>query len=94
MSKEQEMFALIEEFESSSLSGKKFCKIKGLVPSTFYYWKKKKYGQNSSTGFVTITPARSSVTIEVELIFPNGVQLRVNGSDPELIAKLVRLRHV
>ena len=94
MSKEQEMFALIEEYESSSLSGKKFCKIKGLVPSTFYYWKKKKYGQNSSAGFVTITPTRSSVPMEVELIFPNGVHLRMNGSDPELIAKLVQLRHV
>lgn len=94
MSKEQEMFALIDEFESSSLSGRKFCKIKGLVPSTFYYWKKKKYGQNSNTGFVTINPLRSSVAMEVELIFPNGVQLRMNGSDPGLIAKLVQLRDV
>lgn len=94
MSKEQEMFALIDEFESSDLSGRKFCKNKGLVPSTFYYWKKKKYGQNSSTGFVTIKPIRSSVVMEVELIFPNGVQLRMNGSDPELIAKLVQLRNV
>ena len=94
MSKEQEMFALIEEFESSALSGREFCNIKGLVPSTFYYWKKKKYGQDSSTGFVTINPVSSCVAIEVELIFPNGVQLRMNGSDPELIAKLVQLRHV
>ncbi len=94
MSKEQEMFALIEEFESSALSGREFCNIKGLVPSTFYYWKKKKYGHDSNTGFVTINPVSSCVAMEVELIFPNGVQLRMNGSDPELIAKLVQLRHV
>ncbi|MGZ0015427.1 IS66 family insertion sequence element accessory protein TnpA [Yeosuana sp. AK3] len=88
------MYALVEEFESSGLGGRDFCKIKGLVPSTFYYWKKKKYSQNSSGGFVTIKPIRSSSVMEVELIFPNGVQLRMNGSDPELIAKLVQIRHV
>lgn len=93
MSKEEEMFALIDEFKNSSLTARDFCKSKGVIPSTFYYWKKK-YGQNSSTGFVTINPTRSSVVMEVELIFPNGVQLRMNGSDPDLIAKLVQLRHV
>ena len=92
MSKEQEMFALIDEFENSSLTARDFCKAKGVVPSTFYYWKKKRYG--STSGFVTITPSSSSVLKEVELIFPNGVQLRMNGSDPDLITKLVQLRYV
>ncbi len=34
MSKEQEMFALIDEFENSSLNARNFCKAKGGVPST------------------------------------------------------------
>ncbi|MBW2962813.1 IS66 family insertion sequence element accessory protein TnpA [Mesonia aestuariivivens] len=93
MSKEEEMFAMIDEFDNSSLTARDFCKAKGVVPSTFYYWKKKRYGQNGSAGFVTITP-RPSVSKEVELIFPNGVQLRMNGLDPDFIAKLVQLRHV
>lgn len=41
MSKKQEMFALIDEFENSYLKARAFCKAKGLVLSTFYYWKKK-----------------------------------------------------
>tara|TARA_R110002049_G_scaffold303602_1_gene498057 strand:+ start:57 stop:338 length:282 start_codon:yes stop_codon:yes gene_type:complete len=92
MSKEQKMFALIEEFEVSPLNGRDFCKDKGLVPSTFYYWKKKKdrIDTDSSAGFVTIGP--NPVTDgSLELIYPNGIRLRLEASQFPLISKLLRL---
>ncbi|MDT7827672.1 hypothetical protein RQM65_06385 [Pricia sp. S334] len=92
MSKEQEMFALIDEFENGVLSGKDFCRAKGLVPSTFYYWKKKKarIDTGSSTGFVTIGP-NPLMDGNLELIYPNGIRLRLGASQFTLIGKLLRL---
>lgn len=86
------MFALIEAYERSDLSGRDFCRDKGLVPSTFYYWKKKKAQMEtgSDTGFVTIGP--NPVTEgNLELIYPNGIRLRLEASQFALIGKLLRL---
>ena len=46
MSKEQEMFALIDEFENSSLNARNFCKIKDMVPQLFITGRKRKPGWN------------------------------------------------
>ena len=40
-SKEQEMFALIAEHESSSMTVKEFCELYDLSTSNYYYWQKK-----------------------------------------------------
>lgn len=92
MSKEEEMFGLIKEFESSDLNGKEFCRTKGLVPSTFYYWKKKKAREESagSGGFIAINP-RTGTEGTLELIYPNGIRLRLEASQLPLISKLLRL---
>ncbi|MCM4168413.1 hypothetical protein KCTC52924_01985 [Arenibacter antarcticus] len=90
MSKEQEMFALIGEFESSPLNGRDFCKAKGLLPSTFYYWKKKRAEEVGAIGFVEIDsdPVPDGI---LELIYPNGTRIRLSTSQIPLIGKLLRL---
>ena len=92
MSKEQEMFALIDEFENSSLNARNFCKIKDMVPSTFYYWKKKKARMESpgSDWFIAISP-NIVKDGSLELIYPNGIRLRLEASQFPLISKLLRL---
>lgn len=92
MRKEQEMFALIEEFENSSMSGTDFCKAKGMEPSTFYYWKKKKFQRNApeGVGFMTISP-KTETNGNLELIYPNGIRLKLDASQLPLIGKLLRL---
>lgn len=92
MSKEQKMFALIDEFQIGDLNGRDFCAVKGLVPSTFYYWKKKKARMDtgSSAGFVTIGP-NPVMDGNLELIYPNGIRLRLEASQFSLIGKLLRL---
>jgi hypothetical protein len=40
-SKEQEMFSLIAERESSELTAKAFCELHGIPQGTYYYWHKK-----------------------------------------------------
>lgn len=54
------------------------------------YWIRKKRSLEKGSGFVEIS-CKPSNPVEVELIFPNGVQLRMNGGDPALITKLVQM---
>jgi len=40
-SKEQHMFALVAQLESSNLTVRDFCALHGVAPGTYYYWQKK-----------------------------------------------------
>lgn len=94
MSRQEEMFRLVEEYRNSGLSAKAFASKSNISNSTFGYWVRKKKSLEQNSGFVEIKPGKTSGAMEVELIFPNGVQLRMNGGDAALIAKLVQMRHV
>ncbi|MGM0653687.1 MAG: IS66 family insertion sequence element accessory protein TnpA, partial [Bacillota bacterium] len=37
----QEMFALIEQSQSSGQTNKEFCQEHGISPAVFYYWQKR-----------------------------------------------------
>ena len=88
------MFQLVEEYRVSGLSANAFARRSNVAPSTMRYWIRKKRSLEKNSGFVEIKSGRTLGPVEVELIFPNGVQLRINGGDPALIAKLVQMRHV
>lgn len=94
MSRQEEMFRLVDDYLNSGLSAKAFALKSNIRESTMGYWIRKKRALENSSGFVEMTSDRSFNSMEVELIFPNGVQLRMNGGDPALIAKLVQMRHV
>lgn len=95
MSSQEKMFQLVEEYRNSGLSANAFARESNIPLSRFRYWiRKKKTLEKQDSGFVEIKRGRAATSMEVELLFPNGVQLRMNGADPALIAKLVQLRSV
>lgn len=93
MSRQVEMFQLVEQYRLSGLSAKSFARKNNISAGTMGYWIRKKRSLEKGSGFIEIS-GRPSGPVEVELNFPNGVQLRMNGGDPSLIAKLVQMRHV
>ncbi|WP_394371829.1 IS66 family insertion sequence element accessory protein TnpA, partial [Salegentibacter tibetensis] len=50
MSKQEEMFTLVNEYRNSGLSAKAFSKEKGISPSTFCYWIRKKKDEDQPGG--------------------------------------------
>jgi hypothetical protein len=98
----QEWFSLIENWQSSNLSQKEFCKQHNVALSAFHYWLGKVRkdsavveGQGNSTGFV---PAcikgtgnlPSSQSVVLELVLPDG--RRVNfyeGIDVQFLKALL-----
>jgi hypothetical protein len=74
-----EMFALIELWEQSGLSGKSFCKEQNISCHTFYYWLnkfKQKDKDFQSPGFVPINVSKpASALSSCEIVFPDGKRL-------------------
>tara|TARA_R110002049_G_C9136148_1_gene559294 strand:+ start:77 stop:355 length:279 start_codon:yes stop_codon:yes gene_type:complete len=91
MSKQEEMYTLVNEYQNSGLSAKAFSKEKGIIPSTFCYWIRKKKNEDRPGGFAEVTKGSNGSSGELELIYPNGVKLQMNAADLGLIARLVKL---
>jgi hypothetical protein len=88
--KQQFYFDLIEQWHSSAMVKKDFCSLHNIKLATFQYWvlKYRKANQKSTGGFVAI---QTGATSQAEIIYPNGVRISVNASDPASIAQFIHL---
>jgi transposase-like protein len=80
----EEMFGLIQEWESSGISQDKFFQQKGIAKSTFGYWRKKyldeKQGSRRKQKFIPVkvdmtSSHKKESSFPIELTYPNGVRL-------------------
>lgn len=91
-SKSVEMFRLVEELESSGRNRQVFASHHGISLSKLDYWRHRYHhqSQESPSGFIELksAPLESSV----EIIYPNGVTVRLSGSSsPVRLRELVTL---
>ncbi len=63
MQKESKFSELIRLQQDSGLTVKEFCSNEGIVPSTFYYWRKKLQGDSGKNDFIPliVKPSLSSL---------------------------------
>lgn len=85
------MFALVDEYHQSGLTAKVFCEENNIGPPKFNYWVRKKRQQNDPSGFIKIAADPKANIVAAELIYPNGVRLKLATSDPEVIAGLLKI---
>ena len=70
---DEEMFAVIEEWQRSKLSQKQYCRDHGLGYHIFHYWYRKYRGLQATpatSGFVQIKPVTAGPF--AEFCFPGG----------------------
>lgn len=92
MEQQEEMFALVESYQQSSQSQKEFCQEQGIKPSTFSYWiKKKRLSEKPSVGFIKIDTTPALEENHLEILYPNGVRLKIKEKDLSVISALIRL---
>jgi hypothetical protein len=94
-SRQDEMFALIEQCNQGNQTKKLFCEQRGIALSSLYYWQKKyRQEQTLPAGFVPMLVKRSSSAISesIEINYPSGVSVRVpTGSSVTLLKTLIDL---
>lgn len=85
----KEMFALYNLWQESGLTQHKFCQEQGIKPSVFNYWIKKfRDPHEASPGFVQMELAPGNA-MGIEVLYPNGIVVRLPGTDVGLIRQLV-----
>lgn len=95
MNLKEEMLLLMKEFESSGLTQKEFSASKDLGFHKFNYWYRKlKREKQASPGFVLVDTGSRVASIvgdPLEVVYPNGVKLKVACGDLSLLSRLIRL---
>lgn len=87
--KRDRMLSMIADWQQSGKSKKAYCAEKGINEAKFYYWISRiKESDKSDLGFITID--KSSKKGDVEVIYPNGVRIKVEN-DLGLLSQLIRL---
>ncbi|HLT86631.1 MULTISPECIES: IS66 family insertion sequence element accessory protein TnpA [Sphingobacteriaceae] len=83
------MLSVIADWQQSGKSKKAYCLEKGINEATFYYWfSRSKENDTCSGRFVAME--KSVKKSEVEVIYPNGVRIKVD-TDLGLLSRLIRL---
>lgn len=80
---------MIADWQQSGKSKRSYCRENGINEAVFYYWFTRSNEQLSETGkFIIIEEDR--IENEIELIYPNGVRLKVAGN-LALLSRLIKL---
>jgi hypothetical protein len=91
----EEMHYHIELWQQSKLTQKQYCIANNLAYHKFIYWLQKiRDAQNPADGVfipVKTKPAKRTFVTDVEIIYPNGVRLRLSPENFEHIGRLIRL---
>ena len=93
MTKQEQMFALMEEHEQSKQTISAFCAGRDVRMKTFFYWRRKFLASRSApAGFIPISAQDTGVQqTTLRLSYPNGVSIHLPTADLALIARLIRL---
>jgi transposase-like protein len=94
MDTEEKMFEIVEECLRSGKTQKEYSQEAGIGYAKFNYWvcKYRKQQQPSSgAGFIKIGTFPTGEPQEIEVLYPNGVRLKVGGANLSLISQLIRL---
>jgi len=83
------MLSMISDWRASGKSKKTYCAENGINEATFYYWFSRSKGEETASGsFINIDKISSKH--EVEVIYPNGVRIKV-AHDLALVSQLIQL---
>ena len=94
MNLKEEMYQLVEDYQNSGKTQKEYSREAGIGYAKFNYWvcKYRARHPSSATGFIKIeTLQDKQQPQDLEVLYPNGVKLKVTGADLSLISQLIRL---
>jgi len=90
MKKVEQMRQLVQQWKESGLTQKVFCEKIGIKRTTFANWIKRSK-ETPRVGFVAVTPPIKPVSESIEVIYPNGVRLKISATDIPVLSDLIRI---
>jgi transposase-like protein len=83
----------VTAYQESGETIRTFCDRHGLIYGTFQNWlrRSREEGAESSTGFVSLQIADAPASTRIEIEYPTGVRVRLDGSvSAEFVSKLIQ----
>lgn len=91
MDKKEYMLSQVEAWKQSGLTQQSYCDQVGIKLPTFSYWVRKSKSQEDSSGFVEIKKSISTLVNHYEIIYPNGVVVRLATNNLKELSALINL---
>lgn len=92
MDRKEYMLAQVESWKQSGVTQRTFCDKAGIKLATFCYWVKiSKQQDDLAGGFIELNNLGIQPKSQYEIIYPNGVTLRVQHTNLKEIFSLVNL---
>ena len=86
------MLSQVEAWKQSGISQQLFCDKAGIKIGTFSYWVRVSKNQDDlAGGFIEISKPTTHLKSQYEIVYPNGVTLKVQNTDLKEIFSLVNL---
>ena len=87
---EEKMLA-VEAWRTSVLSQNEYCKTLGVKRTTFANWVSRNKRKKAVSNFVRVTIPPVTISTAVEVVYPNGVIIKVSGNDLKMLSHLIKL---
>jgi len=88
----EQMAAMIAAYYQSGLSLKSFCDQQQIKLPTFLYWRRKLQTKEQSAFLPISTASSFSEPSAIELVYSNGVRIRLPHFDPNQLRQLLQLQ--
>lgn len=86
------MLSQVESWKQSGITQRTFCDNAGIKLATFSYWIKiSKEQEDLTVGFIELKNPSIHLKSQYEIVYPNGVTLKVQNTDLKEIFSLVNL---
>jgi hypothetical protein len=90
MTQREHMEAEVQKWRESTRTKKEFCQQQGIKESTFGYWITRS-NEKKKKGFLPLAERPSGSASSLEIIYPNGVRIKVSAQDLKSISQLISL---
>lgn len=94
MNRQEIMYSHVEDWKAGGLTQSRYCESVGINLATFRYWVVKRKAKSSpltDSNFITVTKDPVTITQEYEIVYPNGVKLRIQTANLNELYSLVNL---
>jgi hypothetical protein len=92
MDRKEYMLSQVKSWKQSGITQQVFCNQAGIKLATFSYWiQKSKQEEVQSAGFITLKKPVFALENKYEIVYPNGVVIRLDTDNLHELSALVKL---
>ena len=91
MKTSEEKMLAVEAWLKSGITQQEYCKTLGVKRTTFANWVSRNKRKKAVSNFLRVTIPPVTISTTVEVVYPNGVIIKVASNDLKTLSNLIKL---